>query len=152
MSGVMSVFEEYSPYDKDAQWTLAGHLKKWTWFKIYFFSKEEQTEFSSCRSQYAWVWWIFWSLLIIHFCLTQLLLFYRKRKKRNKKWLQLLIFFSISGELLMKMGVWPGQFLIIIYQYCIILTMKILVHKNFRHFKLLREQFWPGSTRLEVAL
>ena len=41
MSGVMSIFEEYSPSDKDAEWTLAGDFKEWTWFKIYVFSEED---------------------------------------------------------------------------------------------------------------
>ena len=37
----MSIFEEYSPSNKNAEWTLAGDLKEWTWFKIYVFSKED---------------------------------------------------------------------------------------------------------------
>ena len=41
MSGFMSIFEEYSPSDKDAEWILAVDLKEWTSFKIYVFSKED---------------------------------------------------------------------------------------------------------------
>ena len=37
----MSIFEEYSASDKDAEWTFAGDLKEWTWFKINVFSKED---------------------------------------------------------------------------------------------------------------
>ena len=133
----MSIFEEYSPSDKDAEWTLAGDFKEWTWFEIYVFTKEDVGPVEELNKLN--------SLLVSHniheygeflVCLDHSLLpdtafaFYRKRKKRNKKWLQLLIIFSISGELLMKMGVWPGQFLIIIYQNCIILTMKILICKK----------------------
>ena len=40
MSGVMSIFEEYLPSDKDAEWTLPVDLKEWTWLKMYVFSKE----------------------------------------------------------------------------------------------------------------
>ena len=36
----MSIFDEYSPSDKNAEWTLAGDLKEWTWFKIYVFTKK----------------------------------------------------------------------------------------------------------------
>ena len=41
MTGVMPIFEEYWPSDKDAELTLAGDLKEWVWFKIYVFSKED---------------------------------------------------------------------------------------------------------------
>ena len=41
MSGVMPIFEEYSPSDKDAKLTLAGDVKEWTWFKIYVFTKKK---------------------------------------------------------------------------------------------------------------
>ena len=34
MSGAMSIFDEYSPSDKDAEQILAGDPKEWTWFKI----------------------------------------------------------------------------------------------------------------------
>ena len=38
----MEIFEEYSPYsDKDAQLTLAGNMKDWSWFKIYVFTKKK---------------------------------------------------------------------------------------------------------------
>ena len=38
----MEIFEEYSPYsDKDAQLTLAGDMKDWSWFKIYVFTKKK---------------------------------------------------------------------------------------------------------------
>ena len=30
----MSIFDEYSPSDKNAERTLAGDLKEWTWFKV----------------------------------------------------------------------------------------------------------------------
>ena len=40
MSGVMEIFQKYCLYDKDARLTLAGDLKKWTWFKIYVFTKK----------------------------------------------------------------------------------------------------------------
>ena len=30
----MSIFDEYSPSDKDAERTLADDPKEWTWFKI----------------------------------------------------------------------------------------------------------------------
>ena len=40
MSGVMEVFEEYCPCDKDAKLTLASDLKNWTWFNIYVFTKK----------------------------------------------------------------------------------------------------------------
>ena len=33
MPGAMLIFEEYSPSDKDAERTLAGDSKEWTWFK-----------------------------------------------------------------------------------------------------------------------
>ena len=38
----MEIFEEYSPYsDQDAQLTLAGDMKDWSWFKIYLFTKKK---------------------------------------------------------------------------------------------------------------
>ena len=40
MSGVMLIFYEYFPSDKDAELTLAGDPKEWTWFKIYVFTKQ----------------------------------------------------------------------------------------------------------------
>ena len=42
MSGVLEMFEEYCPLnDKDAQITLTGDFKDWTWFKIYVFTKKK---------------------------------------------------------------------------------------------------------------
>ena len=42
MSGVLEMFEEFCPLnDKDAQITLAGDFKDWTWFKIYVFTKRK---------------------------------------------------------------------------------------------------------------
>ena len=40
MSGVISIFDEYFPSDKDAELILAGDLKEWTWFKIYIFTQK----------------------------------------------------------------------------------------------------------------
>ena len=31
----MSIFDEYSPSDKNAERSLAGDIKEWTWFKIF---------------------------------------------------------------------------------------------------------------------
>ena len=42
MSGVLEMFEEYCPLnDRDAQITLTGDFKDWTWFKIYVFTKKK---------------------------------------------------------------------------------------------------------------
>ena len=34
MSGVMEIFEEYRPQNKDAKVSLAGVMRYWSWFKI----------------------------------------------------------------------------------------------------------------------
>ena len=44
MSGIVSIFEEYLPCDKDAELTLAGDLKEWCWFKIYVFTKKKKID------------------------------------------------------------------------------------------------------------
>ena len=54
MSGVLEMFEEFCPLnDKDAQITLTGDFKDWTWFKIYVFTKRKvdlQKELQSLNS------------------------------------------------------------------------------------------------------
>ena len=44
MSGIVSIFEEYSPCDKDAELTLAGDLKEWCWLKIYVFTEKKKID------------------------------------------------------------------------------------------------------------
>ena len=112
MSGkIFDVFDEYSYLCEKRKFTLAGD-RDWTWFKIYVFSKEDVDLVEELNRLN--------SLLVSHnmheygeflVCLDHSLFpdtsfaFLSKKKKGNKKWLQLLIILSISGELLMKMGV-----------------------------------------------
>ena len=83
MSGAMSIFDEYSPSDKNAEWTLAGDLKEWTWFKIYVFTKKNidlEKELKTLKKLWGifcffeaspFAWHIFW--------------FYFKKKKSKVK-------------------------------------------------------------------
>ena len=92
MSGkIFDVFDKYSYLCKKRKFMLAGD-RDWTWFKIYVFSMEdvdlveELNKLNSLLSVTICMSMVnFQSVLIIRFCLTQLLLYYRKRKKRNKK-------------------------------------------------------------------
>ena len=92
---------------------------------------EELNKLNSLLVSYnAWVWLISGLSWLLAFTWHIFCLFIEKDKeKRNRKWPQPLILSSISGEQLMKTEVWPGEFLITIYQY--LLTMEILICKNF---------------------
>ena len=35
MSGITEIFEEYHPQNKDAEVSLAGNMRDWSWFKIF---------------------------------------------------------------------------------------------------------------------
>ena len=41
MSGVMEIFEEYRPQNKDAKVSLAGDRRDWSWFKILVFINQK---------------------------------------------------------------------------------------------------------------
>ena len=90
MSGVKEIFEEYFPYfDKDAQFTLAGDMKDWSWFKIYVFPKKRliwkrnlrygmifcQNMKAVIMKNYLFVWRIFC-------CMTEPLALFQERKNK----------------------------------------------------------------------
>ena len=88
----MSVFELFEDYSqRHEKITLAGDVKKWTWFKIYLFSKNKIDFVKELK--------IFNSLLMQHglfgceelsacvdniYGLKNLLFFYQDRKKKMK--------------------------------------------------------------------
>ena len=41
MSGIMEIFEEYRPQDKDAKISFSGDLRNWSWFKIFVFTNKK---------------------------------------------------------------------------------------------------------------
>ena len=41
MSGVMEIFEEYRPQNKDAKVSLSGDMRDWSWFKILVFTNKK---------------------------------------------------------------------------------------------------------------
>ena len=41
MSGVMEIFEEYRPQNKDAKVSLSGDMRDWFWFKILAFTNKK---------------------------------------------------------------------------------------------------------------
>ena len=41
MSGVMEIFEEYPPQDKDPKVFLSGDIRDWVWFKILVFTEKK---------------------------------------------------------------------------------------------------------------
>ena len=84
----MSIFDEYSPPDKDA--VLAGDLKEWTWFKMCVFTKkkidlEKKPKIlndlllkhkGNNYDEFPVVWSIF-------FCVTDLLVLSQKQKQKK---------------------------------------------------------------------
>ena len=40
MSGVMEIFKEYFPQNKDAKISLSGDMRDWLWFKILVFTNK----------------------------------------------------------------------------------------------------------------
>ena len=41
MSGVMEIFEEYRPQNKDAKVSLVDDMRDWSWFKILVFTNQK---------------------------------------------------------------------------------------------------------------
>ena len=41
MSGVMEIFEEYCPQNKDAKVSLVDDMRDWSWFKILVFTNQK---------------------------------------------------------------------------------------------------------------